>query len=93
MFCVWLGSVLAEGGPAVFTVTQNRTVMGGTPALRNPFDLSVTRDGRTVFVTVRRLSRRTPSSRSSVPRAARTPRKCGRCASFKGQFLSPRAKP
>ena len=46
-------SMRAEGGAAVFTVTQNRTHMGGSPALRNPFDLSVTRDGRTVFVTVR----------------------------------------
>jgi DNA-binding beta-propeller fold protein YncE len=51
----------AEGGAAVFTVTQNRTLMGGTPALRNPFDLSVTRDGRTVYVTVRVTPRHTYS--------------------------------
>jgi hypothetical protein len=28
-----------------------------------------------------------------LPRAARTPRKCGICPSFKGYFLSPRAHP
>ena len=33
------------------------------------------------------------SSRGRVPRATRTPRTFGICPSFKGHFLSPRAKP
>ena len=43
-----------------------------------------------------RFRKRPPNSLPTVvavPRATRKPRKVGRCPSFKGHFLSPRAKP
>jgi hypothetical protein len=45
-------SLLGSGLPAVYTVSPNRTQLGDVTNLRNPFDLTVSRDGRVIFITV-----------------------------------------